>query len=123
MTGTQTAESGCAENVPAGGLLPDLPAVRAVVDVISGKWDLTVLVELWPQSRGHAELGRATRVERKQLTRVLRRLEESGLIDRTVRTDRPPVRVSYGLTAKGRQLLRNVDELARWWASAPGSCG
>lgn len=86
------------------------------------------MIELWPESRRHAELGRATGVERKQLTRVLRRLEGSGLVDRTVETAQSPVRVRYGLTARGRELLRSIDELARWWAtgdsgSAARLCG
>lgn len=101
------------------GGLPDVSSARAVIGIISGKWDLTVLVELWSQGRGHAELGRATGVERKQLTRVLRRLEGARLVDRMVDTERSPVRVRYGLTRRGRELLRSVDELARWWVTAP----
>ncbi|WP_306319037.1 MULTISPECIES: helix-turn-helix domain-containing protein [unclassified Streptomyces] len=100
-----------------------MSTARALVDVISGKWDLAVMIELWPESRRHAELGRATGVERKQLTRVLRRLESSGLVDRTVEADSSPVRVRYGLTTRGRELLRGIDEVARWWAAGGGVSG
>jgi DNA-binding HxlR family transcriptional regulator len=53
----------------------------------------------------------------------LKELENQGIVVREV-TPSTPVRISYGLTDKGRDLAGVIDELAAWaerWAEEPAS--
>jgi DNA-binding HxlR family transcriptional regulator len=53
----------------------------------------------------------------------LKELEIQGIVVREV-TPSTPVRISYGLTDKGRDLAGVIDELAAWaerWAEAPAT--
>lgn len=55
------------------------------------------------------------------LSERLKELEAEGVVTRTV-TPATPVRIAYGLTERGRDLSRVIDELAEWaerWATAP----
>jgi DNA-binding HxlR family transcriptional regulator len=51
----------------------------------------------------------------------LKELEVAGIVTRTVSQERP-VRIDYLLTARGQDLTKVVEELARWaerWAETP----
>ncbi|MBZ4321573.1 winged helix-turn-helix transcriptional regulator [Streptomyces huiliensis] len=93
----------------------DLQAAHSAIGLVSKKWDLFVLASLQSGPRGHSETARLTGMDRKQLTRVLRRLEDAGLVSRRVDIRRSPIRVWYGLTAAGWQLLGLVAPFADWW--------
>ncbi|MFH8592957.1 transcriptional regulator [Streptomyces sp. WAC 06783] len=93
----------------------ELKAASSAIGLISRKWDLSVLVALQATPRGHSEMVRRTGLDRKQLTRVLRRLESAGLVHRSVDTVRSPIRVWYRLTKAGQQLLQVVAGFADWW--------
>lgn len=54
------------------------------------------------------------------LSERLKELEAVGIVTRTVTPD-TPVRIDYGLTERGRDLTRVMEELAQWaerWATA-----
>jgi DNA-binding HxlR family transcriptional regulator len=54
------------------------------------------------------------------LSERLKELEVQGIVTRTVTPD-TPVRIDYGLTERGRDLTKVMDELAQWaerWATA-----
>ncbi|MER6568858.1 helix-turn-helix domain-containing protein [Streptomyces sp. NPDC001093] len=93
----------------------DLQAAHSAIGLVSKKWDLYVLASLQSGPRGYSETARLTGMDRKQLTRVLRRLEDARLVSRRVETRRPPIRVWYGLTTAGRELLDVVAQFADWW--------
>ncbi|WP_050515082.1 helix-turn-helix domain-containing protein [Streptomyces rimosus] len=99
----------------------ELKAANSAIGLISKKWDLSVLVALQAATRGHAELVRRTGLDRKQLTRVLRRLESASLVHRSVDTASSPVRVWYRLTKAGHQLLHLVVGFADWWEKGPAA--
>ena len=93
------------------------------IKLISNKWSVEILFALEGAAPVRfGELQRALgRVTQKELTRHLRRLEQHGLVTRTVFPEVPP-RVEYQLTEMGRKLLAPLDELGRWsqlWAHAP----
>lgn len=51
----------------------------------------------------------------------LKELEAAGIVTRTVTPD-TPVRITYGLTERGQDLSKVIDELGQWaerWADAP----
>lgn len=52
-------------------------------------------------------------VSQKMLTQSLRNLEGDGLISRTV-YEEVPLRVEYGLTARGRTLLPLIASIKAW---------
>lgn len=91
----------------------DQEATRSAVSLISGKWTLRVLAELANGPRSYNALATATRLDNKALSRSLRAMEETGLVVRNARTERP-VRTRYDLTASARSLLDLLDALAIW---------
>jgi DNA-binding HxlR family transcriptional regulator len=94
-------------------LVADCPT-RDLLDRLSDKWVTLVLVVLEPKSLRFSELHRRIDgVSQKMLTQTLRRLEEDGLLTRTV-TPTVPIRTDYELTALGRSLLPIVVSLKEW---------
>ena len=52
-------------------------------------------------------------ISRRMLTLTLKRLQRSGLVDRTAYAEVPP-RVEYSLTTLGASLLSAIEHLAAW---------
>lgn len=91
----------------------DWKSARATVELISGKWTLLLIAELAEGSRGHNDLARSSGLDHRALDRTLSQMEDSGLIEREVRTQRP-LRVRYALTPAALSLISPLDSLARW---------
>jgi DNA-binding HxlR family transcriptional regulator len=89
-------------------------ASRRVLDLLSDKWTTLVLRAL---ERGTQRFGvlkrRIEGISQKMLTQTLRRLETSGLINRSAQQIVPPV-VEYSLTPLGQSLLPALDALVYW---------
>lgn len=89
--------------------------VRDVLDRIGDRWSLLVILAL--------EDGKPVRfsvlkrgiedISPRMLAHTLRRLEEDGLVSRTVYPTIPP-RVDYELTALGRSFLKPMRNLISW---------
>ncbi len=89
-------------------------AVRDVLDRISDRWSLLVLLQLEKGTMRFSELRRQVGdISQRMLSRTVRRLEEEGLVAREVYPTVPP-RVDYSLTTLGRSLLRPVRVLVAW---------
>lgn len=87
---------------------------RQLLDRLSDKWTTLVISALADGPRRYAELARTIAgVSQKILTQTLRSLERDGLVTRTV-TPAVPVRVDYGLTAIGRELLPVLTAVKEW---------
>lgn len=87
---------------------------RRLLDLIGDKWKPIVLFILGQGMRRHGQLRRQLPdVSNKMLTQTLRRLEDDGLLTRTVYAEVPP-RVEYNLTDLGRVFLGPVADLCRW---------
>ena len=94
----------------------DLPAcpVEATLELIGGKWKGITLYYLLDGRMRFNELKRQIGcVTQRMLTKQLRELEESGLINRIVYAEVPP-RVEYELTEEGRSLQPILNALKDW---------
>ena len=88
--------------------------VRQVLDRVTAKWPVLVLLELGDGEKRFNALFRALPdVSKRMLTQALRDLERDGLVGRTVHDTKPPS-VSYALTPLGRDFLARVLPLIDW---------
>lgn len=89
--------------------------IEATLDVIGGKWKPLILYHLMDGTLRFSQiLDRVQpRITQRMLTKELRELEASGLIDRKVYPQVPP-KVEYTLTEKGRSLIPILDHLCTW---------
>lgn len=76
---------------------------------------LAILSELAKCPARHNELARCTGMDSKQLSRALHHALKACLIDRKVDADHMPVRVYYGLTQHGENLVAALAPLAAWY--------
>ncbi len=98
---------------PADILAADCPA-RRVLSLIGDKWTPVVIYCLSGGVQRFSDLQhRIPDISKKMLTQVLRELERSGLVERTVHPVVPP-RTEYRLTAAGLHLHEPVALLCHW---------
>lgn len=85
------------------------------LSLISGKYKMVILYCLMEyEPVRFNELGRyLKKVSDKTLSQKLKELEQDGLIMRTVYPQIPP-KVEYSLTARGKSLMKVLDELCVW---------
>lgn len=87
---------------------------RLVLEHVTSRWGVLVLIELLDGSRRFSELRRAIgRVSEKMLAQTLQTLERDGLVHRDAQPVIPP-RVDYSLTDLGREAAEQVRALALW---------
>jgi len=86
---------------------------------IGGKWKAVILFHLIDGAKRYNELRKLipTMTERT-LSLQLKQLEEDGVIDRKVFTEKPPLMVEYSLTEFGESLIPVVQEIAKWGREA-----
>ncbi|MFH8611327.1 winged helix-turn-helix transcriptional regulator [Streptomyces sp. NPDC018029] len=94
---------------------------RKVFELLVHKWTGLAITALADGPRRFGELRRKLEgVSPKVLTQTLRRLEENGLVTRTVHAEVPP-RVEYELTELGRGALEPLAHLRTWVRANTGS--
>jgi DNA-binding HxlR family transcriptional regulator len=87
---------------------------RLVLEHVTSRWGVLVLIELLDRPYRFSELRRAIgRVSEKMLTQTLQTLERDGLVHRDAKPVIPP-RVDYSLTDLGREAAEQVRGLAGW---------
>ncbi|GAA4301714.1 helix-turn-helix domain-containing protein [Streptomyces venetus] len=92
---------------------------RLVLEHLTSRWGVLVLIELLERSYRFSELRRAVSrwgdrgVSEKMLTQTLQTLERDGLVHRDAKPVIPP-RVDYSLTDLGREAAEQVRALAQW---------
>ncbi|MET7601391.1 helix-turn-helix domain-containing protein [Streptomyces avermitilis] len=87
---------------------------RLVLEHVTSRWGVLVLIELLERPYRFSELRRAIgRVSEKMLTQTLQTLERDGLVHRDAKPVIPP-RVDYSLTDVGREAATQVRALAVW---------
>ena len=97
-------------------MITDLPPcpVETTLLLISDKWVVLILRDLMTGTKRFNELMRSvTGVSQKVLTEKLRRMEENGLVIRTVYSEIPP-KVEYSLTDLGKSLSPILDAMEAW---------
>ncbi|MGH3520396.1 MAG: winged helix-turn-helix transcriptional regulator [Haloechinothrix sp.] len=87
---------------------------RVVLDHVTSKWGVLVLVALSDETLRWSELRRrAEGVSEKMLAQTLRTLERDGFVHRDARPVIPP-RVDYSLSDRGRELVALLVPLMEW---------
>jgi DNA-binding HxlR family transcriptional regulator len=95
-------------------VLPLACPSRVVLDHVTSKWGVLVLVALSEETLRWGELRRrAQGISEKMLAQTLRTLERDGLVHRDAQPVIPP-RVDYSLTARGRELATLLLPLVEW---------
>jgi DNA-binding HxlR family transcriptional regulator len=96
------------------GIDPTCNAFQSAVDLLARPWTGLILGLLQAGPLRFSELEeRAQGVGAKTLSARLKELEARGVIARSVEPG-PPVRVSYGLTARGRAFEGVATAIERW---------
>ncbi|MEV6449263.1 helix-turn-helix domain-containing protein [Amycolatopsis sp. NPDC051716] len=92
----------------------DVCTVLEVINRISGKWAIGILLEAIRGPVRFTELERSVAgISRRMLTLTLRNLERDGLLDRTIYPTVPP-RVEYEATAMAKELYQSLSGLLGW---------
>jgi DNA-binding HxlR family transcriptional regulator len=94
----------------------DADFIREVLDLVGDKWSMLVIGALAVGDARYSDLDTTIpAISRRMLTLTLKRLQRSGLVDRTAYAEVPP-RVEYSLTGLGASLLSAIEPLAAWSA-------
>jgi DNA-binding HxlR family transcriptional regulator len=103
---------------PPGPIRGDLFAAmcpsRGVLDHVTSRWGVLVLVALQEGTLRFSELKRRVAgVSEKMLSQTLQALEDDGFVLREVYAVVPP-RVDYTLTSMGSDVAAHVEALTDW---------
>jgi DNA-binding HxlR family transcriptional regulator len=91
--------------------------VQATVNVLRGKWKVSILWNLAFAPKRFAELRKRLHgISEKVLAAQLRQLEKDGVVGRTVLAGSPP-KVTYSLNKAGMQLVEIMEQLCNWGAA------
>jgi DNA-binding HxlR family transcriptional regulator len=90
--------------------------VKDALDVLSGKWKLTIIIALTFGKKRFKQIQREIPgITPKMLSKELKELEINQLVERNV-YDTVPVSVEYELTVYGKTLKPLIGELHDWGA-------
>lgn len=96
------------------GIFPAACPSRTVLDHVTSKWGVLILLALSREPHRWGELRRGIEgISEKMLAQTLRTLESDGFVLREVQAVVPP-RVDYSLTARGQELSRLFLPLMEW---------
>lgn len=88
--------------------------VETTIDAIGGRWKVLIIHHLLSDTQRFGELMRLLGgIAARTLTRQLRELEASGIINRKVYQQIPP-KVEYSLTPLGRELEPVLHAMHHW---------
>lgn len=96
--------------------------VEATIAAIGGRWKVLVIHHLLEGTHRFGELTRLLKgVSARTLTKQLRELEDSGIINRYVHQQIPP-KVEYSLTELGRNLKPVLYAMHDWGEELDKRC-
>jgi len=96
------------------GVFPAGCPSRVLLDHVTSKWGVLVLVSLADGSKRWSELRRrAEGISEKMLAQTLKTLEADGFVNRAAQPVIPP-RVDYSLTRSGHELAEVLVPLVAW---------
>jgi DNA-binding HxlR family transcriptional regulator len=88
--------------------------VARTLDLIGDRWTLLIIRDMFLGKSRFSEFRQSNPAPPpKLLSQRLQRLEQEGLVERVIYSDRPP-RAEYRLTAKGRTLHPILREIVAW---------
>jgi len=89
-------------------------AIHDVMDLLNGKWKVSIIACLCFEKMRYSDLLREVRgISGKMLSRELKELEMNQLITRTV-LNTQPVTVEYEITEYGSTLKNLTSTIAEW---------
>lgn len=101
------------DNSPAN-ILDAHPHLRQTLELVADKWVVAVLYVLSSGTKRYGELQREIGdISQRMLTRTLRDLERSGLVQRKVYPVVPPM-VEYSLTPLGETMNGVLKSVCDW---------
>jgi DNA-binding HxlR family transcriptional regulator len=90
------------------------PRFHEAIELIGKRWTGAIVCALTERPMRYGELRKAVPgLSDRLLSQRLRELEEEGLVQRQVEAA-TPVRVTYSLTAVGKELGPSIRELKAW---------
>jgi DNA-binding HxlR family transcriptional regulator len=88
--------------------------VARTLDLIGDRWTLLIIRDMFLGKSRFSEFRKSDPAPPpKLLSERLQRLEQAGLVERTIYNERPP-RAEYRLTPKGRTLHPILREIVEW---------
>ncbi|WP_067432068.1 winged helix-turn-helix transcriptional regulator [Nocardioides jensenii] len=97
-----------------GGVFPAQCPSRTLLDHVTSKWGVLVLLALGSETMRWSELRRCIEgISEKMLAQTLKTLEADGLVRRVAQPVVPP-HVEYNLTEAGREVHGHLLPLMRW---------
>jgi len=98
------------------GILPAACPSRTVLDHVTSKWGVLIIVALSTSEMRWSELREVVQgISEKMLAQTLRTLEQDGFVLRVAQGTIPP-RVDYSLTPLGVELSEKLLPLMDWIA-------
>jgi len=98
------------------GILPAACPSRTVLDHVTSKWGVLIIVALSTSEMRWSELREVVQgISEKMLAQTLRTLEQDGFVLRVAQGTIPP-RVDYSLTPLGIELSEKLLPLMDWIA-------
>lgn len=89
-------------------------ALQEILDVIGGKWSMSIIYALFQGTKRFSELERLIPgINTRMLVKELKNMESNGIVVRKVYATVPPT-VEYTLTIKGEKLEPIINELYKW---------
>lgn len=89
-------------------------AVNDTLNVISGKWKLSIIASLLHGKKRFKDLqGNIDKITPRMLSKELKELELNGIVERHVFNTKP-VLIEYGLTISGEKLTNVIDPMVKW---------
>ncbi|WP_042721191.1 helix-turn-helix domain-containing protein [Flavobacterium sp. B17] len=86
---------------------------------IGGKWKAVILVHLTDGPKRYNEIRKLIpTITERTLSLQLKQLEEDGVIERKVYTQKPPLMVEYALTDFGKTLFPVIQAIKKWGIEA-----
>ncbi|MBU3160003.1 helix-turn-helix transcriptional regulator [Clostridium frigoris] len=90
------------------------PRFEAAFQILGKRWTGLIIRSLLSGSKRFSELQEIIpALSSRVLTERFKELEELGIITRSVYPEMP-VRIEYGLTQKGKDLEKTMDEIQKW---------
>ncbi|WP_299531747.1 helix-turn-helix domain-containing protein [Ulvibacterium sp.] len=94
---------------------PENCPVTKIMSVLGGRWKFIILYTIRKSAKRFGQINHfIPSISNKVLTEQLRELEQDGIIERRVLTDRVPVNVEYSLSEKGKELIPIIELMEQW---------
>ncbi len=86
-----------------------------VADIIGKKWSIVVIQEVFLHGdKGFNFILNRTGISPKMLSQRLKDLESEDIAERKVDATKIPIKTSYSLTQKGKELYSIIESMKKW---------